>query len=357
MLEGTTKFLMFAAAWLAVAVAVFMVADSREVSQLRPRRPVIDALRERARDRQAAEGKSEGDSTVSDADRELFITHGGLRRSFYVHVPSEYDGEEKVPLVLNFHGGMGSADSQRRQSQMTPVADKFKFIVVYPNGTGRFRDRILTFNAGNCCGYAEQHQVDDVGFVAAMLDELNRLYSVDTRRVYACGFSNGAMLSYRLACELPERFAAIAAVSGALAVDGPVPARPVPVIHFHGLEDHNAPFKGGIGENQFQPNPHRSVPDTVAFWVKANHCQAQPAEVKTEDDHVMERYAPAADEKGAPVVLYKLPKGGHTWPGGSDISRALNTGHLVDTVDASTIIWKFFEQFQLPEPEAPATPK
>src|SRR5262249_11253544 len=152
-----------------------------------------------------------------------------------------FDGKSPVAVVLNLHGGMGRAESQRRQSGMNRVSDQHGFLVVYPDGTGI--GPLLTYNAGACCGYAEKTRVNDVGFINALIDDLERQYQVDPRRIYATGFSNGAMMSYRLGCELSERIAAIAPVSGDLGVDGPVPKRPVPIIHFHGLKDENSPYR------------------------------------------------------------------------------------------------------------------
>lgn len=281
--------------------------------------------------------------TVEDAERS--VTHDGRQRRYLVHVPRGHDGTRPLPVVLGFHGGGGRAESFRTLSRLNEAADRHGFLVVYPEGTGRWRN-ILTFNAGRCCGYAMEHEIDDVGFVRALLDELPRRYAVDARRIYATGMSNGAMLCYRLACELSERIAAIAPVAGAMAVDGPVPARPVPVLHVHGRRDTFAPFEGGKGP--LGGTPHQPVPDTLAWWVKVNRCGTTPAEVTEGDAFRRERYLPPEGAPGAPVVLYLLPDGGHTWPGGVDLTEHLGTGPLIRSVEASTLMWEFFEQFRLP---------
>jgi len=179
-----------------------------------------------------------------------------------------------------------------------------------------------------------------VGFTKDLIDHLENEYKVDPQRIYATGFSNGAKMVYRLACELSDRIAAIAPVSGTLGVDSPKPSRPVAIIHFHGLADHFAPFKGGAG--RASPN-HRSVADTLAWWIQANHCQPKPVETKQEADYTVERYGPASGEKGAPIVLYKLTEGGHQWPGGVKFGSFLSTEGIAEDVNASEIIWKFFE--------------
>lgn len=279
-------------------------------------------------------------------DAEHFLTHQGRARRYLVHEPAGADPGAPLPLVLAFHGGLGCAEVQRRQSGLDAVADRAGFRVVYPDGTGP-RGR-LTWNAGRCCGYAVREGVDDVGFVDRLLDALAKQVAVEPRRVYACGMSNGAMLCYRLACELSERIAAIGAVAGSMSVDGPAPARAVPVIHFHGLEDENVRFAGGVGRNQLQPLPHRPVLETIAWWVDRNRCRSEP-EVVEESDCIVERYEPARPGNGAPVVLYKLPGGGHTWPGGLDVTRHLATGRLVNSVPASALVWEFFRRFELPK--------
>jgi polyhydroxybutyrate depolymerase len=280
----------------------------------------------------------EGKADVS-TDREHFLTYGGRQRRYLVHVPKGHDGVKRLPVVLNFHGATARAEVQRTLSRMNGVADAHGFLVVYPDGTGR--SRLLTFNAGGCCGYAVQEKVDDVGFVRMMLDELPSQYPVVTERIYATGISNGAMLCYRLACELSDRIAAIGPVAGAMQVDGPQPGRPVPMIYFHGRKDPVALFEGGQGP--FAGVQHRPAADTVTWWVKANHCQEKPVEVKETKDFIYRRYAPAAGVEGAPVVFYELPEGGHTWPGGSNLTAHLGMGNLIRGVEASELMWKFFE--------------
>ncbi len=293
-------------------------------------------------------GQAQGDSTVSNDDQRT-LSHGGFKRQYLVHVPPGYDGREPLPVVLAFHGGGGRGEVQRTQSQMNPVADQNGFMVVYPDGTGRLR--LLTWNAGTCCGYAVRKNVDDVGFVSALIDDLARNYNIDQKRVYATGLSNGGMLCYRLACELSDRIAAIAPVSADLGVDGPRPTRQIPILHIHGLRDNNVVFEGGVGSNQFQPEPHRSNAETLGFFLNAYGYAKQPLDVQETADYTLERYGPPQGQAGAPILLYKLPTGGHNWPGGIDTTgKRWNTGKMIETFPASTVIWKFFEQFTLDGP-------
>lgn len=273
------------------------------------------------------------------------LVHDRRKRTYSVHVPSGYDGQSPLPVVLVLHGGASNAKTTRRQTQMDAVSDRNGFLAVYPEGTGRLG--YLTFNAGTCCGYAVRYKVDDVGFIEAVLDDLARRYKIDPRRVYATGMSNGAMLCYRLACEIPERIAAIAPVSGAMGVDGPRPKRAVPIIHFHGLLDQNAPFNGGVGENAISKIPHRSVPDTIRWWCDVNGCDPKRPQIEQRPDCVIEHFVPETDS-GAEIIVYSLREGGHTWPGGVDVTPRLKTGKLIRSVDASSLAWEFFRRHSLP---------
>ncbi len=286
--------------------------------------------------------------TATPGIHEHFVTHQGRQRRYQVYVPRGYDGQSTLPAVVGYHGGGSRPEAFREQAQLEPVADRHGFFVVYPDGSGRAiiaGKRLLTFNAGTCCGYALKNKVDDVGFTADLLDNLPRHYAVDQERIYLTGMSNGAMMIYRLACELSDRIAAIGPVAGDMGVSGPAPKRPVPVIHFHGMQDQNAPFQGGLGERSVQPNPHRSIPETIQFWIKFNRCQPQPLERQKERDFVRELYAPPVNTDGAPIEFYTLPDGGHTWPGGRDITAHLNTGRLIASVDASELMYRFFAHF------------
>jgi len=276
------------------------------------------------------------------------LVHENRTRYYEVHLPADRTVDAPLPVVLNFHGGLGSADSQRRQSGMNRVADEHGFAVVYPEGTGRVHRRLLTFNAGRCCGYAVRLGVDDVGFVDRLLDELGQVLPVDPQRVYATGMSNGGMLAYRLACELSHRIAAIGPVAGGMMVEAPPPPRPVPILHVHGLRDRNAVYGGGVGPNAMARVPHPRIADVLAWWRQVNGCGEEPLGVAEDADSRHVRWAPPPGAAGAPVELLALPEGGHTWPGGEDVSAVLDTGPLIRTVDASSILWRFFRAHSLP---------
>jgi len=274
------------------------------------------------------------------------LSFAGRTRTYEVHLPPKYNGKTRLPVVLNLHGGGGNAKIARVQSLMDYSSNLYGFIVVYPEGTSAV-DKTYTWNAGICCSYSVVMKIDDVGFIRALLDELPQKFAIDTKRVYATGMSNGAMMAYRLACELPDRITAICAVSASMGVDGPTPSRPVPVMEIHGLKDPNAPFNGGVGPNAITKVKHRPVREVIAWWCGVNRCQTRPTGTITTPDYTMEYYSPGAGRPGAPVVLYALTEGGHTWPGGIDVTPNSGTGKHVTNFSANRAMWEFFQQHAL----------
>src|SRR5437879_3540084 len=171
----------------------------------------------------------------------------GRARAYIVHVPPAARDGQPLPVVLSFHGGGGNAENQQKYSRMDPVADVEGFLAVYPDGTGRMSDRLLTWNAGTCCAYSVVTRVDDVGFTLAVLSELEARQPIERRRVYAPGLSNAALVAWRPAVEASVRVAAIAPRAGGRVLQVGQPARPVSVMHFHSVDDPRALYNGGPG--------------------------------------------------------------------------------------------------------------
>jgi len=224
---------------------------------------------------------------------------------------------------------------------MDSKADKENFIVVYPNGTGGFRKHMLTWNAGTCCGYAMERQVDDVGFIRKLIKRIESRWRIDSKRIYVTGMSNGAMMSYRLACELSEKIAAIAPVAGMMNCDPHNAKSPVSVIAFHGTDDHHAPYNGGVGRKTVYPRIDKSIPETISFWVEHNRCSANPEAVK-QGNVIQETYKNGF--KGAEVILYTLQGGKHAWPGGRSGGYYGNIDEPTQEISATDLIWDFFSK-------------
>jgi polyhydroxybutyrate depolymerase len=266
-------------------------------------------------------------------------------RSYLVHVPQSYDGTKPFPVVLAFHGGGSNAEQMVRFSGLSDKAQQAGFMVVYPNGTGLLKN-MLTWNGGNCCGFAVQHQVDDVAFIRALLDDLERVAKVDRKRIYATGMSNGAILAYRLASELSDRIAAIAPVAGPMGTETCTPRRPVAVLHFHGTDDQFAPFRGGKGAKSLSGTNFYSVDHSIRAWLMANGCPHEPHVVmepdRAKDGTTITRktYGPGKD--GVEVVLITIEGGGHTWPGRQPPLAFL--GRSTKNIQANDVMWEFFER-------------
>jgi polyhydroxybutyrate depolymerase len=234
--------------------------------------------------------------------------------------------------VLVFHGYLETSAQIETITEMTPVADAHGFLVVYSQGLSN------SWNAGACCGSSASLDVEDVQFVRDMLDRLATDYCVDPKRVFSAGFSNGGMLSHRLACELSDRIAAIGPVSGTMAIDACNPLRPVPVMHTHGTSDFVVPYNGGgLGGAA-------SVQTTISGWVTRNGCtDAQPTTVYQNGDATCQEYSQCNGQ--APVRLCTIDGGGHQWPGGTSAGPG---GTLSMDLDTSEALAAFFEAHPMP---------
>jgi polyhydroxybutyrate depolymerase len=276
---------------------------------------------------------------AGDARRSVEV--GGMKRSYNVHVPPQYDAKRPTPVVLALHGAGMNGAMMRFFCALDRKADAEGFIVVYPDGTGA-GNTFLTWNSGGLRVRGGK-QPDDVAFIAALLDDLATVVSVDPKRVYATGMSNGAMMSYRLAAELSDRIAAIAPVAGTMAVPRAETKRPVPVIHFHGTKDTLVPYEG-FGK-KMPLVTIKSVEDSVACWVKVNGCKETPdtAEVADgkKDGLKVTRAVYGGGKDGAEVVLYTIDGGGHTWPG-RPFGEFL--GKTSREITANDLIWEFFRR-------------
>ncbi len=290
-------------------------------------------------------GAGVGRIRYGPGDYERVLRIGETKRRYEVHVPPSYDGRNPMPLVLDFHGGGGNPSAARRGTKMDAKADSAGFLVVYPAGSGRFENRLLTWNGGLCCGYAASQQVDDVGFTEADLTDVQLFFEVDPHRIYSTGLSNGAIMSYRLACELSHRLAAIAAVSGPLEFLRCNPERPVPILHIHGTADQNAPYDGGTGSHSITRTNFNSVPDTIRRWVAFNKCEPIPA-TERKGRLRIDTYHPGPG--GAEVVLITIEGGGHVWPGGDGLLPRFVVGQDVSGLNADDAIWEFFQKHRLP---------
>jgi polyhydroxybutyrate depolymerase len=274
-------------------------------------------------------------STASPAGVSRTLQVNGESRGYFLYLPPTWHRGRPAPLVFVFHGGGGQASGIAPHTGFSRLADREGFVVAYPQGLGG------RWNDGR--GYAATH--DDVGFVRVLLDTLTRELGIDPRRVYATGISNGAMFSYRLACDLPGTFAAVAPVAGAMPADlAPTCERtqPLSVVAFQGTTDPLMPYMGG--GVALRRGRVLSAERSIAFWATVDGCTPSPAPADAVD-HVVDgtrvRHTVFAGcGEGRSVELYTIEGGGHTWPGGP--AAGWRVGRVSRELDATEVIWAFF---------------
>jgi polyhydroxybutyrate depolymerase len=277
---------------------------------------------------------------TAPGDYSYAIEFGGHKRLYRVHVPASYAPDKPVGLVFALHGGGGNMDLQANDAYYGQVAqaEKDGYVVVFPNGFSRLPGgKLATWNAGNCCGAARDKGSDDVGFVREIVRRLKTTLNVDSKRIYANGMSNGAMMAYRLACEAGDVFAAIAAVAGTDNTATCAPPGAVSVLHIHARDDDMVLFNGGAGRDRAAVTSFVAVPDSVAKWVRMNVCSVTPKRVLEVNGAYCDSYSPCKD--GAEVKLCVTETGGHSWPGGTKV-RGGAAG--ASSLSATGLIGEFF---------------
>lgn len=297
-------------------------------------------------------------SSLSAGNHTFKIQFGGRSREYIVHVPP--GASTALPLLLAFHGGGGEAAGFQKYAGLDAVSDREKFLVVYPYGSGVFPRRLLTWNAGECCSYAMKNNIDDVGFAMAVLDDVIRRTGVDTKRIYATGHSNGAMMSYRLAAEHAERIAAIAPVSGAYNLQKFAPSQPVAVLDIHSVDDPRAVYNGGMGPafpGTQEKSSHRPVMDGIHRWTVNNKCKGDSTVAETRKGKPgTENGSQTATllvwkgcATGGDVAHWKLTGVGHGWPGDDGaVLRERIIGPQTTLVLAAEEVWKFVSKVKRP---------
>lgn len=257
------------------------------------------------------------------------IVSSGERREYLLHVPPDLDRAKPAALVVSLHGAGGWPAQQRDLSRWDQLADRERFIVVYPAGRDTPGPRIWSMSGDR-----------DVRYIGDLIDALRGEYHIDPRRIYVNGLSNGGGMSFALSCRMPDRFAAVGMVGSALLEPSTwcKSTRPVPMIAIHGLRDRVAPYRGG--SSWIAPWFAPFLP-FGADWARRNRCAPTAEDVVVRDGVTRREYKRCADD--ATVVLYTLRDGGHTWPGGAELPEWF-LGKTVKEFDATLEMWRFFEQ-------------
>lgn len=262
-------------------------------------------------------------------------------RFYVLYVPNSLPSSAPAPLVLMFHGGGGHAEQAAQAYGWQATADKYGVVLVFPNGSSRWpRSRLATWNAGYCCGYARDQQIDDVAFVRQVIADVKRRLSIDSHRIFATGMSNGAMLSQRLACEMSDTFRAIAAVAGTDNTTDCTLRQPLSVLLIHAKDDTHVLYQGGAGEDAFRDDSKvtdfTSVPETLKRWQHRLQLSHVSAQTTTQPGATFEGYK--SPDGRIELQLITTDTGGHSWPG----SKPVRGKTPSTAIDANEQIWQFF---------------
>jgi polyhydroxybutyrate depolymerase len=288
----------------------------------------------------SSEGSEEASSTTDDGpppadcevamplapgDYERMLDFGGVMRRYDLHVsPSR---ASSAPLVVNMHGYLSNPTMQAGWSQLNDAADPRGIITAHPEGLDN------SWNAGTCCGTSSTNDVDDVGFIRAVVADIESVACVDPQRIYATGLSNGGFMSNRLGCEASDLFAAVAPVVGALRIplEECTPARPMPIFAFNGVQDPLVPYADAVA--------------TIDRWVEVDGCDPEPM-VEELDGGDCQTYSGC--EGDGDVRFCTLDPMGHCWPGGDPAFCYAFIGPHSDAVDATERMLDFFAAHTLP---------
>jgi polyhydroxybutyrate depolymerase len=260
------------------------------------------------------------DQAAEPGTEALTLTHDGVEREYLLHVPDAYDGEEASPVIVNLHGLSSTATQQDAFSNLPGAAGDRGYVVVSPQALvtslpvaggldATYWNVAPTVDTSDLEA-ADLEAADDLGFVDALLDEVEAALCIDAERVYAAGMSNGAAMSMALACT-SDRFAAVAPVAGANFVSDCETDDPPPIIGFHGTDDSLAPYDGGdvFGFPLGLP----AAVDQMADLAATAGCAVEPEVEPIGEDVEVRTWAGCPD--GEEIVHYTVLGGGHTWPG------------------------------------------
>lgn len=267
----------------------------------------------------------------------------GVERTYILYLPS--GNTQGMPMVFNLHGYTSNANQQMTLSGMNATADANNFAVVYAQGTPD------AFGINHWNAWQDPTDVDDIGFISALRAYLVDTYGFDSNRTYSCGFSNGGIMSYAIACQLSDEFAAIASVAGSMnteMVSQCVPSRSFPVMEVHGDADPVVAIGGtsqGAGFGDLL-----SVADVISYWTAFDVC-TDPVSTDLPNTNMLDfcnvvKTVHGECDEGVEVWNYLIESGGHTWPGAFP---TIVVGNTNQDIDASDEIWDFFSLFSLPQ--------
>jgi polyhydroxybutyrate depolymerase len=279
---------------------------------------------------------------------ERSVDVGDSRRIYLVHPPRDYNGSSRHDVMVVLHGGGGSAAFASRVYGWRELSHETGCLVVFPEAEcgdptqpPAIRENPRVWNDGGSRSAVARRQVDDIGYLAAVLDDVRAHYSVNSERVFVTGFSSGGSMSFRVGVELADQVAAIAPVSGHLCLKSPQPARPLSMLYITGLDDPLNPFEGGPALAPWGALRHRPpVMESINTWVRLIGARPQAETLRDSDGVRWIRYGPGPE--GHQVQLCTIAGQGHEWPGARRTLPKSISGRQTNKICATRAVWEFF---------------
>ena len=257
------------------------------------------------------------------------LVHDNIDRFYYLYQPSNLDTNSSIAVLFALHGYGSSAMTHYNYTNYEPIANANNFIVVYPQGTtsGGLNTH---WNNG---GWTSKSTAKDIEFIDTVIDLLKEKISIDETRIYSSGMSNGGYMSYHLACNLDNTFAAVVSVTGSMTndtFDNCAPSHPISAMQIHGLQDLTVPYLGSGWS--------KSIDDVIDYWVNHNSCDTEPDRVikySNQTDLInFNTYGNCLNNVNVKLILHSTM--GHNWPFVQNYN-----------IDASKEIWDFVSQYDL----------
>lgn len=279
------------------------------------------------------------------------MKHGGRVRSYEIYFPKTFNPQKNYPVVLILHGGGGKARGiiRNTRGRFNHLAEKNSFLAVYPEGY----EKSWNDGARDTFGVARKLDIDDVGFIEKLINELQQKYNADSERIVACGISNGGFMVQRLAFELSDKISAIGVVAANLSTVQSLkqfPENPVPTIFINGTEDPLVPYNGGyVTVFRQKRGKILSVSTTLKTWQKINGCSEKISEEEFPDKNKSDKCTAVKtvwqnpDNEQIKVVAIKVINGGHTWPGSKQYLPRRLVGNTNRDFNGCDEIWSFFK--------------
>ena len=253
------------------------------------------------------------------------LIHDGINRYYFSYVPPNLDTTKSIPLLFALHGYGSYASRHLDYTNYMPLADENNFIVIYPQGA----TTSTLSTHWNIGGWTSKSTINDLNFIETIINLVKDKIQIDETRIYSSGMSNGGYMSYHLACNLSDKFAAVASVTGSMSFDtfnDCNPSHPTAVLQIHGLLDFVVPYNGNSGS--------KSIPDVVDYWVNYNSCNLEPNRVINDNFIVFDTYENCLNNLNVKLIVH--PEMGHDWP------SIYSYG-----VSASIEIWNFLSKYNI----------